>query len=120
MSANFDRVATLTREFADIAARIIRDRLSIPEEQASAAGMEIAQDVCDEFGGQLLYIPKGSLAKVDQRDRDLYAAYIANSRDANATAAQFGIAVQTVYRRIKLVESATYALRQGALFDSAD
>jgi len=120
MSANLDRFANLTRELADVATRIVRDELAVPEERAAEIGMQIAQDVCSEFGGQLIYIPMNALAKIDQRDRDMFSLYLANGRDAVAVAKHFGVCIQTAYRRIKLVESAAYALRQGALFDPAD
>lgn len=120
MSANVDRVATFTRELAEISARVVADALDIPADQAAEIGMKISCQVCDDYSGQLIYIPSGYAARIDERDQALYAAYVASQRDIVATARQFGVTVKTAYQRVRLVEAADYARRQGGLFDAAD
>lgn len=117
MSANLDRFATFTRELADLAARTLREELDLPEDRSQALGLKISLSVCEEFAGEIIYVAKDTLAKVDQRDRDMLAAYVANNRDILVVAKQFDVCVQTAYRRIKVAEASAYALRQGALFD---
>lgn len=117
MSGNLDRVAALVRELADVTARVLQEQLKLPAEQAGAIGMETAQAFCNEFGGEVVYIPTGYAVRLDQRDRAMYALYIKTQRDIHAVAREFGVSIHTAYRRVALVESAEYAARQPQLFE---
>jgi len=118
MSANQERVATFARELAEISAREIVAALQIPAEDASNLGLRIADAVCAEFGGEPIYIPIGLAVRIDERDRAMYADWRANGKNFLATAKQYNVAVKTVYQRIRMVEAADYARRQGGLFPS--
>lgn len=120
MSANLDRLATFSRELAEVAARTLQQELDLPEARAIEIGIKIAQDGCREFAGELIYVPMDMMAQVDQRDREMLAAYVAAGRDIVPVAKQFGVCVQTAYRRIRIAEASAYARRQGALFDGAE
>lgn len=120
MSANLDRVATFTRELAEISARVVGDALKVPADQAAEIGLKIASQVCDDYSGQLIYVPSGFAVRINERDQAMYAAYVASSRDIVATARQFDVTVKTAYQRVRMVEAADYARRQGALFDAED
>ncbi|MEW5833606.1 MAG: Mor transcription activator family protein [Pseudomonadota bacterium] len=114
--ANLARVASLTRELAEIASRKLQDALDVESAQADELGLQIAEELCAEFGGQLIYLPTGFAARIDARDRAMYAFYVAHDRDAAATAREFGVTMKTVYQRVRLVEEADYRRRQGQLF----
>ena len=117
MSVNLDRVAAFARELADIVTRVVRDEVEVSDARAAEIGMTSAQKVCDEFAGQLIYVPMGFAVRISERDQAMYAEYLDNGRDAAAIAKKFGVSVQTAYKRIRLVEAAAYADAQGALFD---
>jgi len=117
MSANFDRVASFMRDLGDLIARQAKSQLSIPEAQAIEFGMGCSQKACDEFRGELLYVPMGFALQVAARDRELYAFYLAHGRNIVPTAKEFECSVQTAYRRVRLVELADFNERQGGLFD---
>lgn len=119
MSTNLDRLATFTRELAEFAASTLSAELGLSEDQAIALGIKIAQGGCRNFKGEIIYVPIDKLAQIDQRDLDMLAAYVAAGRDITPVARQFGVCVQTAYRRIRLLEAELYAQRQGALpFDA--
>lgn len=120
MSANLERVATFTRELAETSARVVVDVLKIPADQAAEIGLQIASQVCDDYSGQLIYVPSGFAVRINKRDQDMYAAYVASQRDIVATARQFDVTVKTAYQRIRMVEAADYARRQGGLFDDKE
>jgi len=117
MSANLERVATLVRELADITARVLQDRLKLPAEQASDIGLEVSQAFCNEFGGEVLYIPTGYAARIEERDRAMYQLFIQSQRDIRAVAREFSVSIHTAYRRVALVEAAEFAARQPQLFE---
>lgn len=116
MSANLERVATFTRELAEISAREIAVAFKIPANDAADLGLRIATQVCTEYAGELIYIPTGFAVRIDQRDQDMYAAWRASGKNIVTTAKQFGVTVKTAYQRIRLVEAADYARRQSELF----
>ena len=117
MSDNLDRIAAFARELADVVARKVQECLPIDPQKGAEIGLSCAQEVCDEFAGQLIYVPMGLALRISERDQAMYHAYCQNGRDAAAVAKQFGVSVQTAYKRIKLVESAAFRERQGALFE---
>jgi Mor family transcriptional regulator len=120
VSYNLKLVATFMRELADTVASELQDTLGLPQERAAEIGLRSAQTVCDEFGGQLIYVPQGFALRITERDRALYSEFCSNGRDAAATARKFEISIQQVYKRIRLIEAAEYAERQGSLFDAAN
>lgn len=116
MSDNLSRVPALLNDLADLVGRLAVDRLALAPERAADLGMEIAQAFCDEFGGEVIYIPVGYALRIDQRDRELYAAYLKSGRNIHAAAKAAGVSVHTAYRRVKLVETRELAERQPQLF----
>jgi Mor family transcriptional regulator len=120
VSANFDRVASFMRDLGDLIARQAKQQLSMPEAQAVEFGMHCSQQACDEFRGELLYVPMGYALQIAARDIELYAFYEAHGRNIVPTAKQFECSVQTAYRRVRLVELADINERQGGLFDGGN
>ena len=116
MSANFDRAATFLRDLADVVARAAHESLGIAPERAIEFGFATAQKACDEFRGQMIYVPIGLALKIDERDRAMFEEYVRSGRDIVAVAKQFEVSVQTAYKRVKLVETALFSERQGELF----
>ena len=64
------------------------------DEIASAA----AESFRHEFGGQLLYIPKGFAFDIDERDKEIYRKF--DGTNHNDLAVEFGHSVQHIYRII--------------------
>lgn len=116
MSANYDRAATFLREMSDIIAMLIAEKFEIPDEQAQTIGVSCVKDACKRFAGEMIYIPKGTLLWIDERDREMLAFYVAHDRDIVATARQFDLSVPQAYRRIRMLQEADFNARQGGLF----
>lgn len=117
MSANLARFATFTRELADIAARVLQDRLGATEADATELGLHIAQQVCSEFSGQTIYVPSNARATIDDRDRAMLALYLKTGKNIDAVAKTFGVSMNTAYLRIRLAKAADYQSRQAGLFE---
>jgi|GEM_PF-1570437 len=118
MSSSTERLATFMVDLADISARVIVDKLKVAPELAVDVGLQIATELCDDYRGQPFYVPAGFAVRISERDQAMHAAYVASHRDIVATARQFDVTVKTAYQRIRMVEAADYARRQGALFDA--
>lgn len=119
-SANLDRLTTFTRELADIACRIAQARCGLAPDAAAEFGLQLSQEVCNEFKGEIIYVGANYLAKVDERDREMLALYVASGRNIEVVMEKFDVCMQTAYKRVRLAEAAAYALRQGVLFPPGD
>jgi Mor family transcriptional regulator len=116
MSANLDRVATFLRDLADILTRAARAEFGVAPDRAAEFGLSTAQKACDEFRGQLIYVPIGLALRISERDQAMFEEYCRNGRDAAAVAKKFDVSVPTAYKRVKIVETALFNERQGGLF----
>lgn len=117
VSANFERYSAFTRALADFTARTLQDELDLEADRAQEIGLKISLGVSEEFAGENLYVAKDTQVKTDQRDREMLSVYIASGRDILVVAKQFGVCVQTAYRRVRITEAALNAERQGSFFD---
>jgi Mor family transcriptional regulator len=113
-SSNAQRVPELMVALADVAQRVILARC--PESLDPDIGSEIARAFCIEFGGELVYIPKGHHLAKHARDQALYEYFVRSGRNAQATGKQFDLCVQQVYRRINMIEEGEAARIQPSLF----
>lgn len=117
-SANLARATAFFRDLADIVARRLQDRAKMSSDQATAMAFEISQDVCKDHAGTTIYVPTSLNFRIDERDRELHAAYVASGRNVHAMTKQFGISAVNVYRRVKIVEDELNARDQGTLFQA--
>lgn len=116
MSANYNRVADFARDLGDTIAREIKRQLNLSEARAVEIGVGCAQRICDEYRGELIYVPIGT-TRIDKRDRELVDFYRSHGDDIVAVAKHFDLCVQTAYKRIRVVEAAELNARQGGLFE---
>jgi Mor family transcriptional regulator len=119
VSANYSRVADFARDLGETIAHEMKRQLGLPEARAIEIGVGCAQRICDEYRGELIYVPIGS-TRIDKRDRELIEYHRSHGKDVVATAKQFDLCVQTVYRRIKIIETAELNERQGGLFEDTE
>ena len=119
MSANYNRVAEFARDLSEAIAREVKRQAGVSEAKAIEIGTVCAHRICDEYRGELIYVPIGT-TRLDKRDRELIDFYRANRRDIVATAKKFDLSVQTAYKRVRLVEEAEINELQGGLFEGEE
>lgn len=117
MADNLERVTAFARDIAEVVAREVQDALAVGAQEAADIGLRAAQAVCDEYAGLNIYVPMGMSIRIAARDQAMLDDYVANGRDAAAIARKYGLSIQTAYKRLRMVEAATYAQRQPGLFD---
>lgn len=76
---------------------------------------KLAQHLCRNWGGQLIYIPKNQGGELDERDRQIYAEF--NGRNHHELAKKYDLAVQQIYKIVKAGRAQFLAQNQQALFD---
>jgi Mor family transcriptional regulator len=96
------------------AARLAMDHFVVSEEQARIFSQALSDFMADNWGGQLIYFPKGMFRRLSDRDHKIYAAF--NGTNHDDLVREFGVSLQHVYRIIKAVHAGEIAARQGGLF----
>lgn len=109
-----ERIPELVADLETHTAELLARELNIPKELAVMAGKKLSRHLTDNWGGQLIYIPKNHGGRLDERDRQIYAEF--DGRNHQQLAKKYGLAVQQVYKIIKLARQADAAARQGGLF----
>ena len=90
----------------------------LPEMDAHRAHIisrKISQYLSHHWGGQLLYIPKNHGGQLDERDKQIYADF--NGSNHAALAKKYDLAVQQIYKIIKIARQYDLTQRQQGLFD---
>lgn len=83
----------------------MRERFALDFDQADDVGDDVAQAACAEFKSELVYFPLNTRAKADARGRAMLDAFLAAGGDIVPVAQQFGVCIQTAYRRVRLARS---------------
>lgn len=110
-----------TELLADLADRIA-DHLErskrIDESAARQLAEDIAYEMADAWGGQLIYFPKGKFALLSKRDRQIFSEFTGHNHADLAR--KYKVSVQHIYRIIKIMTRRELADRHGDLFAEPD
>ena len=86
----------------------------IAPEQAKQIGMEIAQSVAKQWGGEVIYIPRNLVLLLSERDRRIFNEF--NGYNHRELARKYKVSMQWVYRIVKRVTKEEIAKRQIDMF----
>lgn len=81
--------------------------------QADEVSRQIAQRMCDEWGGQIIYFPKYKRAGLSDRDLKIWQEF--NGNNHRELARKHQMSLQAIYRILDFVKREELAKRQGAL-----
>ena len=101
----------LLQYIADVAGETLVKLAALDEEIAEQVGIEIANRLATDWGGQLIYMPAGVAVQISQRDQAVYAEF--NGKNHSELARKYQISLQWVYKivsRCRAMEK-----RQGSL-----
>lgn len=90
---------------------------NLDEQTVQQLASKVAMSIAHDFGGEVLYIPKGLLLPLTKRDLQIWQSF--NGNNHNELARKFNVSVQWVYKIVKRVQKEEVAKRQIDLF-SAD
>lgn len=101
---------------ADLADKLteILVRRGIERDKAKEIGREAAEFVRTEWGGQLVYVPKGTLFALTQRDMEIWEAF--NGHNHADLARKHGVTLQRIYQIVAAMREQEIRRRQGNLF----
>lgn len=110
-----ERVPELVADLEDVIAACLKRDLMLESCQAKEMAIRIARHVTDNWGGQLIYIPKNHIGRVSERDMQVYRDF--NGRNHAALAAKYQLTMQQIYRIVKEVGNRERLKRQTDLFN---
>lgn len=101
---------------ADMAARIGEslEQQGIAPEKAAEVGMQAAEHVRKNYGGQMLYLPKGHFEEHERRDYEIWDRF--NGRNHAELADHYGLSVVRIYQIIKAIQAKEVRRRQPDMF----
>jgi len=92
----------VSTELLEDLAAFLEDRLrkeaGLSKKIARNIGQSVAFEIAEHWGGQSLYFPKETAAKMRRRDSEIYGKFTGDN--ASALAKDFGLSVQCIYRII--------------------
>lgn len=109
-----DAAPQLIADLADKVAAAVARR-GLDPETAAQIGIEVADQMRADWGGQAIYFAKGTAIDISRRDLEMWEKF--DGRNHAELAREFGLSVVHVYRRLKSVGEAQRARRQQSLFE---
>jgi len=107
------RAPQLIGDMADKIAAAVAKR-GVANEQAAEIGVEVADQIRADWGGQAIYFPKGEALDIAQRDIEIWHKFTGFNH--LALAREYDLTEIHIYRVVKAVGIAMRAKRQGQLF----
>lgn len=110
-----ERIPELVADLEDQIADCLKRDLILDKHKAKELAVKVARHITDNWGGQLIYIPKNTLGRISDRDMEVYRDF--DGRNHAALAKKYGLTMQHIYRIVKEVGIRERAKRQGDFFD---
>lgn len=108
--------AELLVDLAQKVAYALVSRAGVDAETAERIGIEVADLTAEDWGGQVLYIPKGSAYKLSKLHLQIYEEF--DGTNHAALASKYDYTVPAIYRIIKRIKRQEMARRQFDMFPS--
>jgi len=102
--------------FADIARLITESLLAagLAAEKARQLGLQAADHVRKNFGGEQVYVPKGLALVVSERDREIWRKF--NGGNQHQLAKEYHLTERQIYNIVARVREEEFRRRQMGLF----
>lgn len=117
MSELKSRGPELLIDLIDKAAAVLLE-YGIDKDKAKVCAHAIGNHMRKEWGGQMLYFPKGLAADISARDLEMYNEFDGTNHEVLAK--KYDLSVQWVYKVIKTIHAMETAKRQADLFQNID
>jgi len=85
----------------------------IPKEDAERIAQDVAKQMCEQWGGQIIYFPYWLRMELSARDRKIYDEF--NGHNHADLCRRHKMSLQSIYRIIGLVKEEETARRQSQL-----
>ncbi|TCJ95939.1 Mor family transcriptional regulator [Volucribacter psittacicida] len=92
----------------------LMDKHKMSNEQAMQTGIDIAQKIAKDWGGEVIYIPRAILFTLNERDLKIWREF--NGFNHRELARKYGVSMQWVYQIVKRIQKEEIAKRQVDMF----
>lgn len=102
---------------ADLAKHIefeLIEKHAFATDNAKQIGVEIAQRIAHNWGGEVIYIPRNLVLLLNERDMKIFNEF--NGHNHRALARKYNVSMQWIYAIVKRITKEEIAKRQGDLF----
>lgn len=106
----------LLADLRDHAEAVFLAMTDIDADTAGKIARELTDRMRSNWGGQLIYFPKGDSIEIAERDLQMYDDFTGKNHDELAR--KYNISVQQVYKRLRIVQQSEFAKTQPDMFDS--
>lgn len=89
-------------------------RHSFLNENAKQIGVEIAQRIAHNWGGEVIYIPRNLILLLNERDMKIFNEF--NGHNHCELARKYNVSMQWIYAIVKRITKEEIAKRQEDLF----
>lgn len=100
------------------AAALLKKKAGIDPELADDIGRELALEMSDDWGGQVIYFAIGRFLWVSETHYKIFEKFTGDNHAELAR--EYKMSVPHIYRVVKAVKAAEMAKRQGGLFNDSD
>jgi Mor family transcriptional regulator len=104
----------LLDDMAKKIAQILVELLDLDKDISEQVGIESANRMSTEWGGQMIYFPMGVARKISARDAQIYIDFTGSNHADLAK--KYGISIVWLYKIIKTMRKADLDSRQNKLF----
>lgn len=104
---------------ADLAKHVeteLEEKHQFSQEKARQIGIDIAQRIAQNWGGEVIYIPRNLLMALNERDMKIYNEF--NGNNHRELARKYGVSMQWVYKIVKRIHKDEIARRQISMFET--
>lgn len=88
----------------------LEEKCQFSPEKAKQIGIDIAQQMAQNWGGEVIYIPRNLLMALNERDMKIYEEF--NGNNHRELARKYNVSMQWVYKIVKKVHKDEVARRQ--------
>lgn len=109
-----ERVPELVADLEDQTAACLMGELKLERRKAAEVAKKVARHITQNWGGQIIYIPKNLLGQISERDMQIYREF--SGKNHAQLSRKYNLTVQQIYRIVKEVGIRERAKNQGDLF----
>lgn len=109
-----DKAPEILLDLAEHTRELLVQKCQFEDSQAKQIGVELAQCIAENWGGEVIYIPKALLIALSERDLAIWRDF--NGSNQRELARKYGVSMQWVYQIVKKVQKEEVAKRQFDIF----
>ena len=114
MQACFENAPELLHHLYSKIVTLGKDEANLDDDSAKRLAVSIGKTLVEDFGGEVIYIPKGILVPLSGRDWAIYNKFTGNNH--KELAREYKVSVAWVYQIIKRVHKMEVNKRQIDMF----